>query len=149
MSGNHTQSTTQRAIKEILEILDVRLRAAKLRVLQRNLALVTELDPGRVAAVTAQRREVLGHAKRLADADLALVQREIDFQRGLDVEPVPYEPATHFAISRYAAVLLEDDPALTPDEAMSQARQDESVRFEDWSARYGEHDQEDELDEGN
>jgi hypothetical protein len=135
MSGNHTQSTTQSTTqRSIEEILDLRLHAAKLRVLQRNLALVTELDPGRVAAVTAQRREALGHAKRLADEDLVLVQLEIDSQRGLDVEPVTYDPATRFAICRYATVLLDDDPALTPAEAMGQARRDESVRFEDWSA---------------
>lgn len=134
-------TTTEITGRTIEQILDIRIRAAQLRILERATALVSELDPGNVAnPITAERRAKLVEAKQLADEALVLAQREADSQKGLDVEAVQYDPSTSFALRRYAAVLIEDNPELDPVEAMHQAHQDERVRFDDWFARYGEDD---------
>lgn len=135
--------------RTIEQVLAIRLRAAQLRVLERTTALIKEQE-GVEQNWTGQRDEA-GHAKlldakRLADEDVQLVQREIDTQQGLDVEPVRYDNS-HFATRRYAAILMQDNPELDAATALDQARQDERTRFEDYYARNHDDSDLDELDE--
>jgi hypothetical protein len=138
--------TTTRTIEDILAI---RLRAAQLRVLERTMALVKDecaLEQTWTEVRDAQATQELAkliEAKRLANKDIVLVQREIDSQRGLPVEKVTYDPASSFAVQRYAAILMADNPALDAAQALKQARRDESERFADYAARYIQHDDED------
>jgi hypothetical protein len=144
-----TTATTGRTIEQILAI---RLRAAQLRVNDRTMDLVK--DAVRVEQGWEQRTETerakTTNALRLATDAVALVQREIDSQQGLPVEPVQYNPTSHFEAERYAVILMTDYAALgnfavmDAEEALRQAHQDAAARFEDWYARYGEPD----VDEG-
>jgi hypothetical protein len=116
--------TTERSIEQILAL---RVRAAQMRVDHRLVALLDATD--------ADRAE-MEEAKRLADEDLALTRREALAQKRQDIEPVPYARASRFVLKRYALVLMQDDPELSFDEAMEQARLDDGRRCDDWKARY-------------
>lgn len=139
--------TTTRTIEQILQI---RLRAAELRVLERGVALAKNHEALQSALITAalQTEQVkLIEAKQLAVDALALVRQEIAAQKG-EIEPVPYEPSAGFATRRYAAVLMLDDPELTIAEAMTQAGRDETTRLEEYLARvHGDDDLDDEFSE--
>jgi hypothetical protein len=130
---NDTAETT----RTIEQVLVIRLQAAQLRMLERTTALVKEqeaLVQGRTGWDDAGHDKLIS-ARRLADEDLQLVQREIDVQRDPALEPVPYDPASTFALRRYAAVLMAEDLGLGAETALAWARLDEHIRFEDYYAR--------------
>lgn len=134
--------TTTRTIEQILQI---RLRAAELRVLERGVALAKNHEALRSALITTDleaEQVKLVEAKQLAVDALALVRQEIAAQKG-EIDPLPYESGAGFANRRYAAVLMLDDPELSVEEAMAQAGRDDAARLEEYLARvHG-----DELDE--
>lgn len=130
---NDTAETT----RTIEQILTNRLRAAQLRVLERDLAVIKQqerIEQGRAAREDAEYAK-LTNARGLALENVALVQREIDAQRGHAAEPVTYEPSSTFALTRYAAILMQDNPDLDAETAMAMARIDEHARFEEYYAR--------------
>jgi hypothetical protein len=143
---NDTAETT----RTIEQVLAIRLQAAHLRVLERTTALVAEQEAiaqGRTGWDDAGHDKLIS-AWRLAHEDVQLVQREIDVQRDPALEPVPYEPASTFALRRYAAVLMAEDLGLVPETALTWARLDERTRFEDYYARtYGDDSDLEEADE--
>jgi hypothetical protein len=134
--------TTTRTIEQILQI---RLRAAELRVLERGVALAKNHEALRSALITTDleaEQAKLVEAKQLAVDALTLVRQEIAAQKG-EIDPLPYESGAGFANRRYAAVLMLDDPELSVEEAMAQAGRDDAARLEEYLARvHG-----DELDE--
>lgn len=115
--------------RTIEQILDIKLRAAGVRVQERAAALAA--DP---------QNEDEQRAARLADEALEKTRREIEQLKGLPegVEPERYEPASTWALRRYAAILREENPDLTMDEAMLQAHRDETEWFESWYARFAD-----------
>jgi hypothetical protein len=115
--------------RTIEQILDIKLRAAGVRVQERAAALAA--DP---------QNEDEQRAARLADEALEKTRREIEQLKGLPegVEPEQYEPASTWALRRYAAILREENPDLTMDEAMLQAHRDENEWFESWYARFAD-----------
>lgn len=141
-------TTTTRTIEEVLQI---RQRAAELRVMERAMAILKVHAAMRTAIVPDQFAEEMAglvDAKTLADEALALVKREIESQQGLPVEPVSYDPAAGGVEQRrYAAVLMLDDPQLTAEQAEAQAVADEGIRYRDWQERFGEKYDEEEEDE--
>jgi hypothetical protein len=142
----------QNSTRTIQEILDIRLRAAQLRVMERASAAAKLQEQIRTVIVPGDLEQELAnalHAKQLAEDALALVHREIDAQKGAG-EPVPYDSASGFGTRRYAAVLMLDDPELTPEHALAQAERDEHARFDEHYARvHGDDDldEDDELDD--
>ena len=121
-------TTTNRTIEQVLQL---RLRAAELRVLERSSALLKAQEAIEQAFVVGDReREQMANAveaKQLADENLAAVRHEIDaYGRG---ESTDYDPDTAFGARRYAAVLMFDHPELAAADALAQARQDEHTRF--------------------
>lgn len=131
-------TTTTRTIEEILQI---RLRAAEMRVIERAMAVLKVQVAIRQAIVPEQHADEMAKmaaAKVRAEDALALVKREIAAQQGLHVEPVAYDPGGGSETRRYAAVLMLDNPELSADHAEQQATADEGVRFADWQERYGE-----------
>ena len=123
-------TTTTRTIDQVLQL---RLRAAELRVLERTTAIVKAHAAIEQAFIAGEReQEELAkaiEARQLAVEALTLVRREIDARQG-KAEPVVYDPDTVFATRRYAAVLMFDHPELSAAEALAQAHQDEHLRFE-------------------
>lgn len=131
-------TTTTRTIEEILQI---RLRAAELRVMERAMAMLKVQAAMRTAIMPEQHADEMAsmvEAKAAADEALALVKREIESQQGLPVEPVTYDPGSGSEQRRYAAVLMFDNPELTAADAETQAAADASARFADWQERFGE-----------
>jgi hypothetical protein len=128
---------TSRTIEQVLAL---RLRAAQLRVLERITALVKEYEVVQQSWTHEQdqaEHAKLLDAKRLADDDVQLVQREIRAQQA-GAEPPHYDPASNFATRRYAAILMQDNAELTAEAALAQASADERIRFEDHMTRaYG------------
>lgn len=124
--------TTARTIEQILAL---RLRAAQLRVLERTTALIKEQEAFRQAwgpqkdAALAE-HDKLVDARRLADEDVQQSQCEIEAQQA-GTEPTHYDPASHFALRRYAAILMQDNAELDAETALKQARADEHVRYVD------------------
>lgn len=139
--------TTTRTIEQILQI---RLRAAELRVLERGVALAKNHEALRSALITTDleaEQVKLVEAKQLAVDALALVRQEIAAQKG-EIDPLPYEAGAGFANRRYAAVLMLDDPELSVEEAMAQAGRDDAARLEEYLARvHGDDLDEDETTE--
>uniref|UniRef100_UPI003F493C1E hypothetical protein n=1 Tax=Amycolatopsis sp. CA-290885 TaxID=3239925 RepID=UPI003F493C1E len=136
-------TTTTRTIEEILQL---RLRAAELRVMERAVALVKAQEPFDMPFTGEREQEQYEkavEAKQAADDALALVKREIEAQKGL-IETVDYVPDSTFGARRYAAVLMFDNPDLTPGEARAQARADETARFDEYTERvFGDEDDDD------
>ncbi|MBW4722405.1 hypothetical protein [Saccharothrix obliqua] len=134
-----TSTATRTATRTIEDILRIRRRAAEVRVVERAAAAARMRQQVETAIVKEDREKdlvELVNALRVAREALALVDREIAAQQGLDVEPVPYSPATSQSVDRYAGVLMLDDPELPLDQARAQAQTDENTRFEDYYARY-------------
>jgi hypothetical protein len=141
-------TATTRSIEDILQ---TRLRAAELRVMERAMAMLKVQAAMRTAIVPdqfADEMTQMATSKAAAEDALALVKREIDSQQGLPVEPVTYDPGTGSEQRRYAAVLMLDNPELTAAEAEAQASADEGVRYRDWQERFGEHYDDEEDDNG-
>jgi hypothetical protein len=146
MTGT-TATETGRTIEQILAI---RVRAARIRVHERIKALVDEqfaVEQQFAGTLDEQKHAELLEAKRLADEDLMLMQREVAAQKGEPVEPVQYDSASPFMLKRYAVALIEDNPELDPAAALTQAHKDEHARFEDWYARHHDDSDLDEDDE--
>ena len=130
-----TNTTSARTIQEVLTI---RRRAAELRV------MIAAADAVKIAAAnesrvtSAAQRQALAQATdnlRQAHQALTEVRHEIQAQTTGAAEPVAYPLAAGTGERRYAAVLLLDDPQLTPQQALEQARQDEATRYLEWHAR--------------
>lgn len=83
-----------------------------------------------------QERADAEHARGLAIADLAAVNREIAIEAGEQLDQADYREGGGFASRRYAAVLMLDNPTLSAEDAEAQAAADEHVRLNAYMARY-------------
>lgn len=137
-------TTTTRTIGQVLQL---RLRTAEIRVVERAAATVKAHQAVEQAIVKTDREQDLVemvNAHRVATEALALVRQEIESQQGLPVEPVAYQAASTQTLHRYAGVLMLDDPALTVQDALVQALADEQVRLDDYLDRFVAEDDQDE-----
>jgi hypothetical protein len=140
-------TSTETAPRTIEQVLDIRVRAAEIRVVERAavLAKVTRKVTQAVFA-TPELQDDLDtstDALRIARDALALDRQERASQQGEPVEPVKYEPSTSQTMYRYTGVLMMDNPELTIEQATLQAHQDERLRFTDYSERFLSHDDDD------
>ncbi|NUT53259.1 MAG: hypothetical protein HOV94_39140 [Saccharothrix sp.] len=126
--------------RPVEEILAIRVRAAELRVLDRNIALVKLQDDIRMSVVPGEHdaeQAKLVEARRIALDALDLARREVAVQAGTSQEHIRYESASGGpTLHRYAAVLMFDDPTLSLEQAVKQALRDESARFDAYMARH-------------
>jgi hypothetical protein len=145
-------TSTETAPRTIEQVLDIRVRAAEIRVVERAavLAKVTRKVTQAVFA-TPELQDDLDtstDALRIARDALALARQERASQQGEPVEPVKYEPSTSQTMYRYTGVLMMDNPELTIEQATLQAHQDERLRFTDYSERFLSHDDDDQAGRG-
>jgi len=135
--------------RTIEQILQIRVRAAEIRVVERAAAAVKAAQAVEMAIDKTPAEQTLAdlvHALDVAREASELAHREVASQHGLPVEHVLYEAASGQTLDRYAGVLMLDDPTLLPVDAWLAAHTDERIRSADYMARFHP-DTDDGLDE--